>query len=133
MSPFDSILAAINTVNKATGAPQVETTAPASGNIPVSTPPPAAPAPIDALALLEQKAKQSTEKGLDYKKSIVDLLKLLDLDSSLSARRELADDLGYAGDKGDSAKMNVWLIKEVIERLGKNGGSITPPGSSTAV
>lgn len=79
---------------------------------------------VDVMALLADKAAKSGEKNLDYKNSIVDLLKALGLDSSLTARKELADELGYTGDKADSAKMNVWLIKEVMTRLAANGGNI---------
>jgi len=61
---------------------------------------------------------------LDYKRSIVDLLKLLDLDSSLQARKQLADELHYTGDKEDSATMNVWLHKQVVQKLAENGGKV---------
>ena len=67
--------------------------------------------------------KQSNEK-LNWKTSIVDLLKLLNLDSSLEARKSLADELHYAGDKNDTAAMNVWLIQEVMKRLSENGGKV---------
>ena len=61
-------------------------------------------------------------ENLNYKQSIVDLLKLLDLDSSLTARKQLADELHYTGDKDDSATMNVWLHKQVVQKLAENGG-----------
>jgi hypothetical protein len=63
-------------------------------------------------------------QALDYKRSIVDLLKLLDLDSSLQARKQLADELHYTGDKEDSATMNVWLHKQVIKKVAENGGKV---------
>lgn len=68
----------------------------------------------------------ASKKGhtLDYKRSIVDLLKLLDLDSSLTARKQLADELHYTGDKEDSATMNVWLHKQVVQKLAENGGKV---------
>jgi Domain of unknown function (DUF3597) len=71
-------------------------------------------------------ADLASEKGqtLDYKRSIVDLLKLLDLDSSLQARKQLADELHYTGDKEDSATMNVWLHKQVVQKLAENGGKV---------
>ncbi|BAU88790.1 hypothetical protein MPPM_0185 [Methylorubrum populi] len=71
-------------------------------------------------------ADLASSKGqtLDYKRSIVDLLKLLDLDSSLQARKQLADELHYAGDKEDSATMNVWLHKQVVQKLAENGGKV---------
>ncbi len=88
---------------------------------PVQPAPP--PEPVDVDAVLTALAAKNPEK-LDWKKSIVDLMKLVDMDSSLSARKELADDLGYQGDKSDSAKMNVWLHKQVLTKLAENGGKI---------
>lgn len=93
----------------------------AAAPIPVSTP---APQPVDVDAVLSKLAKERGEKDLDWKKSIVDLLKILGLDSSLSARKELAQELGYTGDLGDSAKLNVWLLKEVTRRFKENGGIV---------
>ena len=74
-------------------------------------------------AVLTNLAGQNKEK-LDWRSSIVDLMKLLDLDSSLSARKELAKELNYAGDTNDSAKMNVWLHKQVMIKLAENGGKV---------
>ena len=68
-------------------------------------------------------AAQSKQK-LDYRHSIVDLMKLLDLDSSLAARKELAKELHYTGDTNDSAAMNVWLHKQVMRKLAENGGKV---------
>ena len=82
-----------------------------------------APASVDVTAILDGLAAKNSEK-LDWKKSIVDLLKLVGLDSSLSARKELATELHYTGDQGDSAKMNVWLHQEVIKKLAANGGKV---------
>jgi hypothetical protein len=73
--------------------------------------------------VLDDLAAHHGEK-LDWRKSIVDLMKLVGMDSSLASRKELADDLGFTGDKGDSAKMNVWLHKEVIKQLAANGGKV---------
>ena len=85
---------------------------------------PAAPVqPVDVEKVLAEKAAQNPQK-LNWRESIVDLLKLLDLDSSLSARRELAAELGYTGDTGDTATMNVWLIKAVMKALEQNGGKV---------
>ena len=61
---------------------------------------------------------------LNWRTSIVDLMKLLDLDSSLSARKELAHELGYSGDTADSASMNIWLHKQVMQKLAQNGGKV---------
>ncbi len=78
---------------------------------------------VDVGATLDNLAKQKKEK-LDWKHSIVDLMKLLDLDSSLSARKELAKELNYTGDTNDSATMNIWLHKQVMAKLAANGGKV---------
>jgi len=74
-------------------------------------------------AVLKGMASKSGQK-LDYRRSIVDLMKLLDLDSSLTARKELAKELNYTGDTDDSATMNVWLHKQVMRKLAENGGKV---------
>ena len=79
--------------------------------------------PVDVKAVLHGLAK-SQKRKLNYDKSIVDLLKLLDLDSSLTARQELAAELGYSGNTKGSSKMNVWLHKEVMRQLAANGGKV---------
>lgn len=101
---------------------------------PAAAPAPAASAPaapvvnpiamVDVVALLEQKAKANPQK-LNWRTSIVDLLKLLDMDSSLQARKELAKEL-YCPDEfmNDSAKMNVWLHKNVLGHIAANGGNV---------
>jgi hypothetical protein len=78
---------------------------------------------VDVEAVLTKLLSQSKEK-LDWRKSIVDLMKLLDLDSSLAARKELAKELHYAGDTNDSATMNTWLHKQVMIKLAENGGKV---------
>ena len=79
---------------------------------------------VDIRAVLTGLAKSKKQK-LKYDKSIVDLLKLLDLDSSLTARQKLAKELGYSGDtKKGSSKMNVWLHREVMRQLAANGGKV---------
>lgn len=79
---------------------------------------------VDVVAQLEQKAAANPEK-LNWRTSIVDLLKLLDIDSSLTARKELATELGCpASLMGDSAQMNVWLHKTVLAKLAANGGNV---------
>ena len=110
----------------ASSAPQ---SAPASTPSSAAAAPAAAPvanAPaqsVDVAAILNALAAKNSEK-LDWKHSIVDLMKLVGMDSSLSARKELADDLHYSGDKSDSAKMNMWLHKEVLKKLSENGGKV---------
>lgn len=85
---------------------------------------PAAISVVDVLGQLEALAAKHPEK-LNWKTSIVDLLKLLGIDSSLAARKELASELGCPADKmGDSAQMNMWLHKTVLQKLAANGGNI---------
>jgi hypothetical protein len=78
---------------------------------------------VDVAAVMNKLAAQSREK-LDWQKSIVDLMKLLNLDSSLTARKHLAQELHYSGDMNDSASMNVWLHKQVMIKLAENGGQV---------
>lgn len=88
--------------------------------------PPAAAAgagSVDVAQVLDGLAAKNHEK-LDWKHSIVDLMKLVGMDSSLAARKELAEDLHYSGDTGDSAAMNMWLHKEVMKKLAENGGKV---------
>jgi hypothetical protein len=80
-------------------------------------------AQVDVEAVLTEMASKNKEK-LDWRKSIVDLMKLLGLDSSFSARKELAKELGYTGDSNDSASMNIWLHKQVMKKLAENGGKV---------
>ena len=94
---------------------------------PVATNAPATPANaisvvdvVGVLDALKDKAKQE----LDWKRSIVDLMKLLSMDSSLAARKELAKELHYDGDTSDSASMNVWLHKQIMKKLAENGGKL---------
>ena len=79
--------------------------------------------PVDVEAVLNGMAAKNSQQ-LNWRTSIVDLMKLLDIDSSLSARKSLADELHYTGDKEDSATMNVWLHKQVIKKLEENGGKV---------
>jgi 3-oxoacyl-ACP reductase-like protein len=113
-------------------APAATTTAqaapaPAAASAPAAPAATTATAPaaasVDVAAILTEKAAKAGQK-LNWKTSIVDLMKLLDLDSSLTARKELAKELGYTGDTNDSATMNVWLIKQVMKKLAENGGKV---------
>ena len=72
---------------------------------------------------MDNLAAQSSQR-LDWRNSIVDLMKLINLDSSLTARKELAQELSYAGDMNDSASMNIWLHKQVMTKLAENGGKV---------
>ncbi|SNB80350.1 MULTISPECIES: DUF3597 domain-containing protein [unclassified Agrobacterium] len=132
MSFFDKIKNAI--FGKAEAAPQTSapagtppTTASPTAASPASpAPTAAAPAPtgnVDVASILDAAVKKNGQR-LDWKHSIVDLLKALDLDSSLTARKELAGELGYTGDTSDSATMNIWLHKAVIKKLSENGGKV---------
>jgi hypothetical protein len=97
---------------------------PASGSgAKTAAAPAAAQAQVDVAAVLTDLASKNTEK-LDWRNSIVDLMKLLKLDSGLSARKELAKELNYTGDINDSARMNVWLHKQVMVKLAENGGKV---------
>jgi hypothetical protein len=82
-------------------------------------------ATVDVAPILDQAVKAKGEK-LAWRTSIVDLMKALDIDSSFSARKELAKELGYTGDSNDSASMNIWLHKQVMTKLAANGGKLPP-------
>ena len=79
---------------------------------------------VDVDAVLAQAAAEKGQE-LNYKTSIVDLMKLLDLDSSLANRKELAEELGYTGARDGSAEMNIWLHKAVMRKLEENGGKVS--------
>ncbi|HKA62141.1 MAG TPA: DUF3597 domain-containing protein [Methylomirabilota bacterium] len=130
MSLFGSILQKLGfnrPAAEAAPAPQVVAAPPPSAPAaPVVTapPPPVAITVIDVVTKLEGLAAANPQK-LNWKVSIVDLLKLLDLDSSLGARKELATELGCPAEKmGDSAQMNMWLHKTVLQKLADNGGNV---------
>jgi uncharacterized protein DUF3597 len=109
----------------AASAPPVHTGQPA--HAPTPTPPHAAAAApqVDVAAVLDKLAKEAGQKlKLDWRTSIVDLMKLLKLDSGPAARKALAKELNYTGDTKDSAAMNVWLHKQVMARLAQNGGKL---------
>jgi hypothetical protein len=103
----------------ASDAPTATTSPAAKSSAPAGSP----TATVDVAAILTKLAASNKEK-LDWQKSIVDLMKLLNLDSSLSARKELADELHYSGDKTDTASMNIWLHKQVMVKLAENGGKV---------
>ena len=98
--------------------------APAEAPVPVPAPAPAPVPMVDVVAQLERSAAANPQK-LNWRTSIVDLLKLLDIDSSLAARKELAVELDCPSElMGDSAKMNMWLHKTVLARIAANGGNV---------
>jgi Domain of unknown function (DUF3597) len=84
----------------------------------------AAPAQSVDVAPILDKAVAAKKEKLEWRTSIVDLMKALDIDSSLTARKELAHELGYTGDTNDSASMNIWLHKQVMSKLAANGGKL---------
>ncbi|MDQ1923829.1 DUF3597 domain-containing protein [Massilia pseudoviolaceinigra] len=100
---------------------------PSTGAAPGAAPQASAPAPaapmeqIDVEAILSGMPQSQT---LNWRTSIVDLLKLLNLDSSLQSRKELANELDYTGDTSDSASMNIWLHRQVMNKLAANGGKV---------
>jgi hypothetical protein len=87
---------------------------------------PAAPGQSVDVAPILDKAVAAKGEKLAWRTSIVDLMKALDIDSSLGARKELAKELGYTGDTNDSASMNIWLHKQVMAKLAANGGKLPP-------
>ena len=86
----------------------------------------AAPGQTVDVAAIVDKAAAATGEKLEWRTSIVDLMKALNIDSSLTARKELAKELGYTGDTNDSASMNIWLHKQVMAKLAANGGKLPP-------
>jgi Domain of unknown function (DUF3597) len=82
-----------------------------------------APPVVDVTAILNDLARKNPEK-LDWQRSIVDLMKLVGMDSSFTARKQLAAELHYSGDPNDSASMNIWLHKAVLTKLAENGGKV---------
>ena len=123
MSIFSAILDKI-LPSRANAAPVPPAAAPAAdaASAPAAAPAPAGPA-VDVAAVLADMQAKHPEK-LNWKTSIVDLLKLLGLDSSLTARKQLAAELGYDGSTDDSAAMNIWLHKQVMRKLAENGGKL---------
>ncbi len=124
MSIFGKIMSAIFGTS-ADAAPS-GTAAPGgtgSGGATGSSAPPAQT--VDVAPILDRAVAAKKEK-LEWRTSIVDLMKALDIDSSFSARKELAKELGYSGDSNDSASMNIWLHKQVMGKLAANGGKLPP-------
>jgi dihydrodipicolinate synthase/N-acetylneuraminate lyase len=142
MSIFGKIMGAIfgSKATATTAAPAAEgaatTSASASGSAPASSSggsaatsssATAAPAQtVDVAAIVDKAAAAKKGEKLEWRTSIVDLMKALDIDSSLAARKELAKELGYGGDTNDSATMNIWLHKQVMAKLAANGGKLPP-------
>jgi Domain of unknown function (DUF3597) len=98
----------------------------AGGKTATTTASSAAPAQTVDVAAIVDKAVAAKKEKLEWRTSIVDLMKALDIDSGLGARKELAKELGYTGDTKDSATMNIWLHKQVMAKLAANGGKLPP-------
>lgn len=110
---------------QAPASPAPTAFAPAAPAAPVSNAAATAPQPqpVDVDGILDFMNEQRDQK-LNWRTSIVDLMKLTGMDSSLAERKELAGELGYTGDTSDTATMNVWLHKQVIQKIKDNGGQI---------
>jgi hypothetical protein len=130
MSIFGKIMSAIfgttdNATTASAGAAAGPGSAPGSATASSSaSAAPAAPAQSVDVAPILDKAVAAKKEKLEWRTSIVDLMKALDIDSSLGARKELAKELGYSGDTNDSATMNIWLHKQVMAKLAANGGKL---------
>jgi len=122
MSVLGSIMSAIFGT-KAVAADNPPMGGTPAGSTPAGSTPAGSMPVVDVEAVMNKLASASKEK-LDWKVSIVDLMKLLGLDSSLSARKQLAKDLNYTGDTNNSAAMNIWLHKQVMQKLAANGGKV---------
>jgi hypothetical protein len=126
MSIFGKIMGAIFGT-KADAAPSASDTTGGSAPRVNSTPEPSSAASsgasVDVAPILDKAVAAKNEK-LEWRTSIVDLMKALDIDSSLNARKELAKELNYTGDTGDSAGMNIWLHKQIIAKIIANGGKV---------
>jgi hypothetical protein len=125
MSIFGKIMSAIFGSNAASAAPAGGAGAPVGGGGAAAAPSAAPAQSVDVAPILDKAVAAKGEK-LEWRTSIVDLMKALDIDSSLAARKELAKELGYSGDTNDSASMNVWLHKQVMAKLAANGGKLPP-------
>jgi uncharacterized protein DUF3597 len=141
MSIFGKIMGAIfGSAATATPASGGATTSSPSSTPAAGSPPPssggsaasssstaaAPPQSVDVAAIVDKAAAAKKGEKLEWRTSIVDLMKALDIDSSLSARKELAKELGYSGNTNDSATMNIWLHKQVMAKLAANGGKLPP-------
>jgi len=96
---------------------------PTAAPMPSTAAPTATVQPVDVAGILDFMNSTRDQK-LNWRTSIVDLMKLIGLESSLAERKELADELGYTGDESDSASMNIWLHKQVIQKIVDNGGQL---------
>lgn len=120
MSIFGNLMSKIFGKHEAVPAVPAPTPAAPVGAAPAA----AATLPVvDVEAVLEGLAKKNPQK-LNWRTSIVDLMKLVGMESGLAERKELAKELGYTGDTADTATMNIWLHKQVLKKLAENGGKV---------
>ena len=124
MSIFGKIMGAIFGTKAEATSPGATTARAAPASPGGSGNPASMPAQTIDIAPILDKAVAAKKEKLQWRTSIVDLMKALNIDSSLSARKELAKELGYTGDTDDSASMNVWLHKQVMTKLAANGGKV---------
>ena len=122
MSIFSAIKNAI--FGHPAAAQTADASAPAAAAAPTDATPAATTAPVDVEAVLTQISSGKGNPDLNWQSSIVDLMKLLGIDSSLSNREQLATELGYSGEKNGSAEMNIWLHKATMQQLADNGGRV---------
>ncbi len=124
MNILKTLLSKIVGTKPAEAASQVPNANPAEmANVALQAASPAAAADVDVAQILTEMAAKSGVT-LNWRTSIVDLMKLVGMDSSLGARKDLAAELGYTGDTADSAAMNIWLHKQVMKKLAENGGKV---------
>ena len=123
MSIFGKIMGAIFGSHPASAAPAGG--AP-SGTAPAGAAPGASAPVVDVASIVDAAVAAHKGEKLEWRTSIVDLMKALDIDSSLAARKDLAKELGYSGDTNDSASMNIWLHKQVMTKFAANGGKLPP-------
>ncbi|MDF7673299.1 DUF3597 domain-containing protein [Acetobacteraceae bacterium ESL0709] len=123
MGIFSNILSKIMTPAHENKEPVQNSSSAAAPSSTQATSIPTTNQPVDVEAVLKDLAVKSGMK-LNYQTSIVDLMKLLNLDSSLDSRRKLADELNYTGDKNNTEAMNIWLIKQLYGKIGENGGHV---------
>jgi len=122
MSIFGSIVNAIFGTAKTVGGAIAGAATAATGSPAATKPKPMTRQEVEAM--IQKKADETGRSNYNWKQSIVDLMKLLDLDSSLNARKQLAQELGYTGALDGSAEMNIWLHKQVMAKLMESGGTV---------
>lgn len=134
MSIFGSLMGKILGHSARASEAKVNETRASAPAVPAAPAPPvptaaaaaAAPAPVSMATIEASLADMAahSKQDLDWRNSIVDLMKLVGIDSSMVNRRALATELGYTGDLNDSAPMNIWLHKEVMRRMAESGGAV---------